>query len=479
MRIWKILVGVILLNASLLWAKQLELFVETASFRADDTTAYWELMFAIPDTCFVYQRVRGGYEGEIALRIVVEQDGKEVINDVSRVVAFSALPVRTFRRTVVGWKHYRLRVGEARVKISAYSLPDRRDSLQISFGTMVRRYSAEKLELSDLILAKELRAAKPGDAERFVLNGLYVLPNPSKLIVSETPHLRLYCEVYNAKRVAPEGYEVVYRIYDVVGRSQGEVRRSYRAVADAQVAYIDLPIDVVPSGVYTVEVTARAKGQADSVMRRKKFFVYNPNQPPVSLDVLAELADFQQSPFATMTEEQVDREVEQLKPLLPERVLALYKALDSLDAKRKFLFRFWLLQDPDPTTKINEAREDFLKRIEYANQYFSSPQFREGWQSDRGRVLRQYGFPDEVDRYPMKGFAPPYEIWKYYNLEEGVIFVFVDFQGVNTYRLVHSTKDGELFDPYWEDKYIRRSGSDVLDRENVFNKPDWLPGMPR
>ncbi len=476
---WSSILGILLVTALALHSAKLEMFLETASLRADDTTSYWELMFAIPDTCFNYQRVRGGYQGSILLQVVVHQKGQEVINDATRVEAFSSLPVRSFQRTIVGWKHYQLRPGTAQITIRAYSLPDRKDSLTIQFSTQVRGYPADQLTLSDLIIARELRAAKTEDPPRFVLNGLYIVPNPSKLIVGKEPHLKLYCEVYNARRAAPQGYDLTYRIYDVIGRLQGTVRQTYHSTADGQVAYVDIPLDLLPSGIYTVEVAVHPKGQADSVVRRKKFFVFNPDRPPIPQETLAELADFQSSPFATMTEQQVDREVEQITPLLPEQALSLYQALKTTEAKQKFLFRFWLLQDPDPTTPVNEARQEFFKRIEYANTYFSSPQFPEGWRSDRGRVLRQYGFPDEVDRYPMSGFAPPYEIWKYHGLEEGVIFVFVDFQGVNTYRLVHSTKDGELFDPYWEDKYIRRTGTNVQDKENVFNKPDKLPEFPQ
>jgi hypothetical protein len=79
---------------------------------------------------------------------------------------------------------------------------------------------------------------------------------------------------------------------------------------------------------------------------------------------------------------------------------------------------------------------------------------REGWQSDRGRVYLLYGEADDIQRFPSSDDAKPYEVWEYNQIENGVVFVFIDRSGFGDYQLVHSTKRGELQDEGWE-RYLR------------------------
>jgi hypothetical protein len=74
----------------------------------------------------------------------------------------------------------------------------------------------------------------------------------------------------------------------------------------------------------------------------------------------------------------------------------------------------------------------------------------DGWRSDRGRVYILYAEPDEIERFPSSENAKPYEIWYYHQIEGSVQFIFVDRTGFGNYRLVHSTKRGELQDEEWE-----------------------------
>ena len=109
---------------------------------------------------------------------------------------------------------------------------------------------------------------------------------------------------------------------------------------------------------------------------------------------------------------------------------------------------FWKRYDPDSQTGVNELKQEYMRRFRYTNSHFSSGQ-KEGWKSDRGRVLILYGHPDEYERYPSGVDTKPYEIWYYYNLQGGVYFVFVDRTGFSDYILVHSTYRGELRDVNW------------------------------
>ena len=64
----------------------------------------------------------------------------------------------------------------------------------------------------------------------------------------------------------------------------------------------------------------------------------------------------------------------------------------------------------------------------------------------------KYGEPDEIERNPAQADARPYEIWHYYSIESGVIFIFAELEGYGEYTLIHSTKRGELSDNKWKRK---------------------------
>ena len=104
-----------------------------------------------------------------------------------------------------------------------------------------------------------------------------------------------------------------------------------------------------------------------------------------------------------------------------------------------------------PPSAQNMSYRDFVKRVDESNKRFGNS-FRAGWKTDRGRVLIMYGEPSEIDRYPNQEDTKPYEIWRYNDIEGGVIFVFADLTGYNNYELVNSTKRGEVRDDNWQNR---------------------------
>ena len=96
---------------------------------------------------------------------------------------------------------------------------------------------------------------------------------------------------------------------------------------------------------------------------------------------------------------------------------------------------FWTQRDPTPGTYRNELKEEFFKRVDFANQNF--PEIvtgREGWETDRGKIYIKNGPPDELDRQPTEINMPTAEIWFY--AKQNKRFIFSDRQGNGVYRLV-------------------------------------------
>jgi hypothetical protein len=61
-----------------------------------------------------------------------------------------------------------------------------------------------------------------------------------------------------------------------------------------------------------------------------------------------------------------------------------------------------------------------------------------------------------VEHFQSTTESNPYEIWHYNSLQGGVIFVFVDREGMGNATLVHSTYRDELRDDDWYNHYALR-----------------------
>lgn len=73
----------------------------------------------------------------------------------------------------------------------------------------------------------------------------------------------------------------------------------------------------------------------------------------------------------------------------------IYKRLPDHKSRLEFIDEFWEKRDPTPGTEENESKQEFILRIAFANKYFRETPKGEGWNTERGRILLQLGFPDQ------------------------------------------------------------------------------------
>jgi GWxTD domain-containing protein len=93
---------------------------------------------------------------------------------------------------------------------------------------------------------------------------------------------------------------------------------------------------------------------------------------------------------------------------------------------------FWARRDPSPGTEENEFKDEFFRRLRYADAAFRTR--RPGWRTDRGRIYIRHGEPDAIERDPVPEQGVPVEVWHYDRL--GRRFVFADAGGFGEFRLV-------------------------------------------
>lgn len=111
----------------------------------------------------------------------------------------------------------------------------------------------------------------------------------------------------------------------------------------------------------------------------------------------------------------------------------IFNHLPDKEARAEFIEDFWTKRDPNPDTEENEFKDEFYRRIEYANK-----RFREGppgWKTDRGRLYIYLGPPDKFEEvlthyetdYTGERVKGSVLIWYYYRYN--LVIKFLDIKG--------------------------------------------------
>lgn len=326
-------------------------------------------------------------------------------------------------------------VGDKRIKIkekdySNYLLSD----IEIHF--QIDRYS------KDTTRSKQFQSGE-----------LFLLPNSSHEIAGGENFLR-YSFIVSNLASSEKSYSLEHTILDGVERVK--YREVYNNISDTnKLKYFTnmISLNELSTGTYFLEVKLKDEKKGNLISKNKTKFFYLTKEKPPELDSrFTEDELFERSIYVTMDDEMVEREYNQMRFLLNQEEKNMYKQLSGIKAKRRALYKFWYYRDPDPTTEINERRLEFDKAINYADVYYKEP-LREGWDSDRGRILLEYGFPIQVDLYEQKGERKACEVWWFGSQYGGMYFYFVELTNNNDFVLVHSTVPYEVQDEGWIERY--------------------------
>jgi GWxTD domain-containing protein len=110
--------------------------------------------------------------------------------------------------------------------------------------------------------------------------------------------------------------------------------------------------------------------------------------------------------------------------------------LKTPEEKMQFIKIFWARRDPILRTRENEFKEEFLTRVDYANQNFAEKDTA-GWKTARGQVYVMFGAPSRVDHQTIAESSRPALLWVYDKtpskripVNEALMFIWRDFKYV-------------------------------------------------
>ena len=135
--------------------------------------------------------------------------------------------------------------------------------------------------------------------------------------------------------------------------------------------------------------------------------------------------------------------------IITDQERASFKKLATDEEREQFIESFWERRNPNPGSPENEFKEEYYRRIAYANEHYSSG--APGWKLDRGRIYIMYGPPDEIESHPSGGTYDrppeegggttstyPFEQWRYRYIDgvgTNIILEFVDPTMTGEFRM--------------------------------------------
>jgi len=436
---------------------QIALELDYAAFRYDDTQALAEIYYAVPIAGLKFNELPSGkIQAQVMIRATFEQNERiwkdeswkmeKTLNNISEL--------NTADRMV---DVLRFTMNPGIYKMIFY-VEDLHNPENVSTSeTMmdIADFSKQTLSTSYIQLASSIKKIEFDSTNVFWKNGVEIIPNPGAIYGKDTPILFYYLESYHIDHaVQGEFYKNRVQVVDANGAVVNaiRVREQQKKVINASVELGTINVSSLPTGVYNLEFAISDLNDAILHTTQKRFYFYNPDAQVTEQVMIEDIeAAVLRSEYAQMDVKQLDAEFEITRYFTTKDEKDFYKKIDSIEGKKRYIYRIWQARDPNPATEMNEFKMEYKRRIEEANVKFRSYS-RKGWMTDRGRVYILYGPPTDVERNPNNPVSYAHEIWHYDTIEGGILFVFVDTQEFGEYAQIHSTKQGEPENNDWEEQ---------------------------
>ncbi len=426
-----------------------------AQFAYDSSSNYVEIYYVFDQGKLTSVNKEGELLVEAVLSIqITDSTTSDTLVNNQWFIRHPIESLETAAQSLVGVVSFILPAGTLQCVIKGSDLNNMENFRTITENIKVKPLINSSASISDIQLASKMIQGSENKNSVFYKNTYEVIPIPNLVFGGNQVALFFYSEIYNLSD--PKFTGDTLKLNEIIFNSRGRIvlekNKFISRKNDTRVEVGSFILSKLPTDTYTLAISLIDTSKNIGVTSSKRFFVYNP-QVVESDTSFYEAKPVLSSTFGTMSEEELDDIFDKSKYIATSQEIDKYKKLSGTDGKREFLFSFWNGRDKDPSTKENEFFYDYLKRVEAANNRFSSMQ-KAGWKTDRGRVYIIYGEPSEIERYPNQIESRPYEIWYYNDLEGGVYFIFADLTGFSEYTLVHSTKRGELRDDNWGRRII-------------------------
>ncbi len=386
-------------------------FVDTLS-----NNIHIEVYYKVFSSTLTYEKRGDKFKGSYEVDLVINRKGKQVTGASRDGDLFAAdykttLSAQDFVIDMVSFNlppaDYEL-VGILTDRFSG-------DEHKAKMDMKLKKFRLEIPSLSGIEFVREARMTN--GKSQFQKDGMTVIPSVSRVYGYEEPEMIVYYQVYNQSDFGGD----YLAIYDVLKNDKSVMTDTSLFTSRSGVTgrLERFNVESLPPGKYRLSIQIKSPGS--------------------KLNISANAGFIMEWSALAIVKNDYKTAVDQL------RYIASSKQRDALlktsEEQRLELWQdFWKSVDPSPGTPQNELRDEYYKRIRYADLNFGIFG-RDGWKTDMGMVYITYGPPSEIDRHPFDIDRKPYQIWYYY--EQKLRFFFVDYNGYGDYELQYPY-DGDI-----------------------------------
>ncbi|MBI4513352.1 MAG: GWxTD domain-containing protein [Gemmatimonadetes bacterium] len=304
---------------------------------------------------------------------------------------------------------------------------------------------------SDLVLSQEIRRTEREASAGEIRKGPYVIvASALPAVTSLSPRLFYYVEIYGEGGAGGSdslAAQTRLTAWDSAGRQVFQTSwKTLLLPASGGIDVGGVNLRGLPSGSYTVEAAVQAGGE--TVTRAGRFRLIGVREPMLAA---APVEDEVSRGLAELNDAELDSIYKPLAYFLAAEQKAVFEAL-APEARRRFLREYFARRDPNGPQPGNAFHDEYLERVEYANQYFyeRGGSIRPGWLTDRGRIYLRYGAPDDVFRGNLpEAQRRDFVVWKY-SRDRDLKFVFLDETGFGHFNLIYTNDRTEASRPNWQ-----------------------------
>ncbi|MFQ5607437.1 MAG: GWxTD domain-containing protein, partial [Candidatus Zixiibacteriota bacterium] len=319
----------------------------------------------------------------------------------------------------------------------------------------IRAPETDRFSISGIEFAHRLENSADEDqaGNPLIKNGRLVMPNPLGICSVEDSLISVYAEIYNLDTDSAGKHRVGLRLelLDKDAEFPSILDESFWEVDGESIVFArSFEHKLKEPGKYTVNliVTDATAGITDTSQRSIYFY------DPITGSFFAD-SELGAEPYDTAS---IQTRRNMVYWLLSPRNRDLMNGLNE-GGQSQFIRQFWLDNDYDKTTAVNEYRQEIIQRFNMAvERYSRSLEKRDGWNTDPGRILIQYGVPDEMTEVVTPSIGNDitdehgWQRWDYQRIQGGIYFIFANERGYSEFRLRHSNAQGETFDAGIEGK---------------------------
>ena len=356
-------------------------------------------------------------------------------------------------------KRYGLDNGNYTLEVTVRDINNPTENNQRVFTQdFVMDYSADKFGIADIQPISKYTKTTDA-ASLYAKNGFLFETQPFGFYAQHEKNIQFYMELYNTDLID----DLIYIRYFIKGEGSDETAKPLQMRAKRlknkpiQAMILQLDITQIPSGNY--ELVFEVRDQTHQVLLDKKMKFQRSN-PYLNNEVSDyEKADPAGSFVSKLSEKQLQYCLKAIGPKMENLDASMHSKITKskdIDLKRKYLFNYWVSQDPQ-TPQI--AFKNYMKIAHDIDKRYNSS-MGHGFETAMGYVLLKYGAPSDIYKETSDPTAPPYEIWEYKTLkgQQNVKFVFANPSlAVNNFKLIHSTFRGEINNPNWQRDLYKNS----------------------